>query len=228
MTITEQGQGATNLSPSNGPIDPDRDGDIHVDAVIKIVRKRKDIYKEVGRKAHHCTLKERGNAICLVMEDTKETRYWYDFAMTNTSGFLLRMFCKKVQDDKHIYFVSEKFDCTMNQFKKPSLWDYRTKRLDQDFTRILLDIMQGILYLHIDVKHTHGKISTENVFLVKGGVKLGNMLCAASCRENRKFKDDYFGFANLVDKVFQNIQKTTWLPYELQHFTNSIKLSNAP
>ncbi|KAM7478814.1 hypothetical protein LguiA_027027 [Lonicera macranthoides] len=72
------------------------------------------------------------------MEDTKETRYWYDFAMTNTSGFLLRMFCKKVQDDKHIYFVSEKFDCTMNQFKKPSLWDYRTKRLDQDFTRILL------------------------------------------------------------------------------------------
>ncbi|KAF5949399.1 hypothetical protein HYC85_011392 [Camellia sinensis] len=147
---------------------------------------------------------------------SKDLQWWYEFAMSHCSPYLLRVIgkCQSSSVGKELLFT-ELVEGTLHDWvkKNPLIDSEYPERLSKPFIGILGDILNGIIYFRCTLRQPHGEICANNVYLVNGNAKLGKALNPKWYEKT--FGDDINKFCGMVRSLFKS--KGSKLPFGLDH-----------
>ncbi|CAL5323080.1 unnamed protein product [Camellia sinensis] len=111
------------------------------------------------------------STFCHLLPNNDNVHYWYKFASEHKSSHLLSILGKAHVGDDQIILFSQPVDQNFEDWMQHNLLINLDNHLTPSFRAFLLGMLKGINYLHSELKHAHGEICGENIYVIDGRAK---------------------------------------------------------
>ncbi|XP_028118455.1 uncharacterized protein LOC114316008 isoform X1 [Camellia sinensis] len=158
---------------------------------------------------------------CHLLPINDNVHYWYKFASEHKSSHLLSILGKAHVGDDQIILFSQPVDQNFEDWMQHNLLINLDNHLTPSFRAFLLGMLKGINYLHSKLKHAHGEICGENIYVIDGRAKFVDVV---DINLKKSYVDDINRFCKMVESPFK--AKNIPLPLELEYLLSSLKKLN--
>ncbi|XP_028126454.1 uncharacterized protein LOC114323166 [Camellia sinensis] len=140
------------------------------------------------------------STFCHLLPNNDNVHYWCKFASEHKSSHLLRILGKAYVGDDQIILFFQPVDQNFEDLTQHNLLINLDNHLTPSFTALLLDMLKGINYFHSVLKHAHGKICGENIYVIDGRAKFANVV---DINFKKSYVDDINSFCKMVESPFK-------------------------